>query len=231
MSALKTIIDWLFRGSPEYKAAQAKQAAQKAKASLALDRKRSERAARTLSELHSATCGTFIVADIETTGLSARAEIIEIAALRANPRNGALEEFTTLIRPTRAVPREIIELTGITPKMLTQKGVSLQEAMTAFVSFCEGHPVVFHNAPFDRRFIQAAATSLGLYFDNPVLCSLKAARAAWPELTSHKLITLAQYLDISTPTHRGLDDVRATLEVILAARSMARPVHAAQLSA
>ena len=63
----------------------------------------------------------FLIFDLETTGLdSYRCGITEVSAYRFE--NGRpVEEFTTLIDPERAIPKEISELTGITPDMVLGK--------------------------------------------------------------------------------------------------------------
>jgi DNA polymerase-3 subunit epsilon len=48
---------------------------------------------------------------------------------------------------------------------------------------------------------------------------LSLARVAWPALGSYKLGVLAEHVGAPAPTHRGLADVRATLAVLLAART------------
>ena len=76
----------------------------------------------------------------------------------------------------------------------------------------------FHNAPFDQGFIKKAASQAKVKFVNPVHDTLPLARQAWPSLTSYKLATLAQHVGASVPTHRALEDAKATLAVLLAAR-------------
>lgn len=64
-----------------------------------------------------ASTGNWVVVDLETTGLGARAEITEIGAVRV--REGRLcEEFSSLVRPVDPIPPAITALTGITPAMV-----------------------------------------------------------------------------------------------------------------
>lgn len=64
-----------------------------------------------------ATSGHWVVVDLETTGLGAGAEITEIGAVRV--RGGAVvEEFSSLVKPSRPIPPFITSLTGITPAMV-----------------------------------------------------------------------------------------------------------------
>ncbi|MDM9560742.1 MULTISPECIES: 3'-5' exonuclease [Bordetella] len=163
--------------------------------------------------------GAFAVADLETTGLStATCEILEFAAVHVAP-DGAIErEFSQVVRTRGPVPPFITRLTGITQAEVDRHGIPVAEAFAAFRSFLADTPVFFHNASFDRRFLDAAATHTGLPFANPTHCTLQLARHAWPELPSHKLQILARHVGAADPTHRALADVRSTVAVALAAR-------------
>ena len=66
-----------------------------------------------------ASGGHWIVVDLETTGLGAGAEITEIGAVRI--RDGAVvDEFSSLVKPSRPIPPFITSLTGITPAMVAE---------------------------------------------------------------------------------------------------------------
>lgn len=175
--------------------------------------------ATVLDAAWAATHQPFIVADLETTGLSANTdEVIEFAAIHVTPDGGIADEFSTLVRASRLVPAEITRLTGITQDAIDREGQSPADAMKAFAAFVGTHPVFFHNAPFDQGFIKKAAGQAKVKFVNPVHDTLPLARQAWPSLTSYKLATLAQHVGAAVPTHRALEDAKATLAVLLAAR-------------
>ena len=64
-----------------------------------------------------ASGGHWVVVDLETTGLGPGAEITEIGAVRV--RDGAVvDEFSSLVKPSRPIPPFITSLTGITPAMV-----------------------------------------------------------------------------------------------------------------
>ncbi|SSW68586.1 3'-5' exonuclease [Achromobacter agilis] len=174
--------------------------------------------AAALADALQALRGPFIVADLETTGLStATCEILEFAAVRVDT-SGALErEYTQVVRTRGPVPSFITRLTGITQAEVDRHGVPVVQAFSSFLDFVEDLPVFFHNASFDRRFLGAAADQTGLPFSNATHCTLALARRAWPELPSHKLEILARHVGASDPTHRALADVRTTVAVALAA--------------
>lgn len=164
--------------------------------------------------------GPFIVADLETTGLStSTCEILEFAAVRVEASGAQAREYTQVVRTRSPVPSFITRLTGITQAEVDRHGVPVVQAFSSFLEFVEDLPVFFHNASFDRRFLGAAADLTGMPFANPTHCTLALARRAWPELPSHKLEILARHVGASNPTHRALADVRTTVAVALAASS------------
>jgi len=176
------------------------------------------RAQAALSEALQALGGPFVVADLETTGLStASCEILEFAAVRVGTGGMLEREYTQVVRTCSRVPSFISRLTGITQAEVDRDGVPVTQAFSSFLAFVEDLPVFFHNASFDRRFLSAAADQTGLPFPNPTHCTLALARRAWPELPSHKLDILARHVGASQPTHRALADVRTTVAVALAA--------------
>ena len=172
-----------------------------------------------------ATRGTFVVADLETTGLNAASdEVLEFAAVLVGTSGAISVEFSALVRVKRPVPRIITKITGITQADVDREGCPLPEAMTAFLAFVGSHPVFFHNAPFDAGFLKQAGAQARLKFSNPVHDTLAMAWAVWPSLGTYKLGALAEHVGAPAPTHRGLADAKAALAVLLAARAKAQPL-------
>lgn len=164
----------------------------------------------------------FIVFDLETTGLSeAHDSIIEIGAIKANlsdlQNNKPASTFQTLIRSTDKIPENIVELTGITTKMVVTDGVSLEQAVKDFFAFAGNRPLVAYNAPFDLRFLDAAINQCNLpERTNPAFCALAVARQAWPGRQSYKLNDLANSVDAGQ-AHRALADCHRALIVFVTA--------------
>lgn len=175
--------------------------------------------AAVLDSAWAATHQPFIVADLETTGLSVETdEVLEFAAVQVTPDGSIVGEFSTLVRVSRGVPDEITRLTGITQDAIDHDGRPLDDAMKAFAAFVGAHPVFFHNAPFDKKFIMKAASQAKVKFVNTIYDTLPLARHAWPSLSTYKLTTLAQQIGAPVSKHRALADAKATLAVLLAAR-------------
>ena len=167
---------------------------------------------------------TFVVVDLETTGGRARGDengngadaITEIGAVKV--RGGqVVGELATLIDPGRAIPPQIVQLTGITTAMVCD-APRIDSVLPAFLEFCRGAVLVAHNAGFDIGFLRAAAERLDLPWPRPpVLCTVKLARRVLTreEAPSVRLSELARLFAATTsPTHRALDDARATVDVL-----------------
>lgn len=170
---------------------------------------------------------TFIVLDLETTGLDAtRHEIIEIAAIRHRKGTDTHETFQALVKPTKTIPKKITDLTGITQEMIEASGEPLGDVMRQLVSFVGGDRLVTFNAEFDMAFLQAAAALHGLpEINNPVSCALKMARRAWPKRKSFGLRHLAADGGIANGSgHRALEDARCALIVYAAAVAQLKTV-------
>ncbi len=160
---------------------------------------------------------TFVVVDLETTGGSAAGDrITEIGAVKV--RGGeVLGDFATLVDPQRGIPAHIVRLAGITEAMVYQ-APTIDQVLPAFLEFAKDAVIVAHNASFDTGFLRAAATSLGHPWPfRRVLCTVKLARRVLTrdEAPTVKLSALADLFSVQTrPTHRALDDARATVEIM-----------------
>jgi DNA polymerase-3 subunit epsilon len=168
---------------------------------------------------------TFVIVDLETTGGRARETtpgrndhdaITELGAVKV--RGGVvLGEMATLVDPGRSIPPQIVTLTGITTAMVCN-APTIESVLPTFLEFSRGAVLVAHNAGFDVGFLKAAAERCGLpWLRPPVLCTVKLARRVLTrdEAPSVRLSALAQLFGASTtPTHRALDDARATVDVL-----------------
>jgi DNA polymerase III subunit epsilon len=166
---------------------------------------------------------TFVVVDLETTGgrmtgtqATAADAITEIGAVKV--RGGAvLGEFATLVDPQRSIPPQIVRLTGITTAMVCD-APTIDAVLPMFLEFARGSVLVAHNARFDVGFLRAAADRCGIAWPRPqVLCTVQLARRVLSreEAPSVRLAALARLFTVANePTHRALDDARATVDVL-----------------
>src|SRR6185295_736157 len=90
--------------------------------------------------------------------------------------------------------------------------------LPAFLEFARGAVLVAHNAGFDVGFLRAAAARCQVTWPRPpVLCTVRLARRVLTrdEAPSVRLSALARLFGAATtPTHRALDDARATVDVL-----------------
>lgn len=181
---------------------------------------------RTIDDAWDAAAVDHVVADIETTGLSAtNDELLEVAALKVNAQGNEVAHFSALVGVQNRVPGRITGLTGILQSDVDNEGQPLAKVIGGFLDFVGNAPLFFHNAHFDERFLKKAAEQTGHTISNRIYDTLPMAQIAWPDLDSYKLATLAEHVGMSQhPTHRALADARVTLVVLQAARKAAGKV-------
>jgi DNA polymerase-3 subunit epsilon len=95
---------------------------------------------------------------------------------------------------------------------------TIDVVLPTFLEFARGAVLVAHNAGFDIGFLRAAARRCDIVWPRPpVLCTVRLARRVLSreEAPSVRLAALAKLFSAaSTPTHRALDDARATVDVL-----------------
>ncbi|HLI74406.1 MAG TPA: exonuclease domain-containing protein [Acidimicrobiales bacterium] len=158
----------------------------------------------------------FVVLDVETTGGSpTSAALTEIAAARYQGGE-CLGVLQTLVDPQQDIPPLITILTGISDPMV-QEAPRVQAVLPSLIEFVRGAVVVGHNVSFDMSFLNAALVASGREpLTNQVVDTLALARRMLrPDVPNCRLATLARELDLEhRPTHRALEDVRATADLL-----------------
>lgn len=157
---------------------------------------------------------SYVVVDIETTGLSKHYhKITEIAALRM--RDGMVtNEFHTLVNPETRIPSFITKLTGIDDAMV-KDAPTAREAVPEFARFLGDDVFVAHNATFDFGFLSSSAAERNIILSNDRLCTRRLANRLLPDLPSKRLGMICQHFNIENErAHRALGDARATALVL-----------------
>jgi DNA polymerase-3 subunit alpha (Gram-positive type) len=161
---------------------------------------------------------SYVVFDIETTGLSAKYDhIIEIAAVKIL-QGSIIDRFQSFINPHITISNFTTQLTSITQEMVDQ-GFELKPTIKSFLEFSKGSVLVAHNASFDVGFIEETSEKLSLektyagYID-----TLSIARIMYEDdLKSYNLKALAKHFKIQQEAHhRAEDDARVTGDIFLA---------------
>ena len=165
--------------------------------------------------------------DTETTGLAfSRDEIIEFAAVVVEQKNGQVavtEEYDELIAltPGNRVPPEIEKLTGISNEDLAQRGISKQKLCGDIARMIAGNTLLLaYNAHFDLSFLfylllREGDPTILKGKDKLDLLTVYKDRHSYP----HKLcnaIEIYHLGDKVVNSHRAVDDVLATVEVMKA---------------
>ncbi|GGH17858.1 PolC-type DNA polymerase III [Paenibacillus segetis] len=158
---------------------------------------------------------TYIVFDIETTGLSVtQNKIIEIAAVKMI-EGKEVDRYATFVNPHVRIPYNIQQLTNINDDMV-KDAPELEPVLQQFIDFAGDAVLVAHNARFDVGFVNAKLKELGRPpMDNPVLDTLEMARMLFPTMKNHRLNTLAAKYKVSLENHhRAIDDTLALGEIL-----------------
>jgi DNA polymerase III epsilon subunit family exonuclease len=175
---------------------------------------------------------TFVVVDLETTGLSpGRDRICEIGAVRVRSL-GEDGTFQTLARPGTALPPAVAALTGLAERDLrTAPPPAL--AVRRLLAFAGDAVLVAHNARFDIAFLDREVELLtGRRLAGPVVDTVWLARRLLSGRTTRfSLAALARFFGTSVePCHRALPDAQATAEVLLALVGLAQERGAATVA-
>ena len=158
---------------------------------------------------------TFVVFDLETTGLSPNVhQIIEIGAVKVT--DGKItDRFSAFVNPKVPIPYAIEELTGIRDDMVVNEP-DITEILPRFMEFCGDSIMVAHNAEFDMGFIRKNCEEQGLPCEFTVIDTVAVARFLLPWLNRFKLDTVAKELKIRLENHhRAVDDAGCTAEIFV----------------
>ena len=159
---------------------------------------------------------TFVVFDVETTGLSAVYDtIIELAAVKVKDGE-IIDRFESFANPHHRLSATTINLTGITDDMV-QNAPDVGEVIQRFHEWVGDAVLVAHNASFDMGFLNVGYKNIGLEkAKNPVIDTLELGRFLYPEMKNHRLNTLTKKFDIElTQHHRAIYDAEATGYLLL----------------
>ena len=158
---------------------------------------------------------TYVVFDIETTGLSSRNDkITEIGAVKI--KDGIItDRFSQLINPEKEIPQVVVELTGIS-NSLVENEPTIEKVIPEFYEFAKDAVLVAHNAKFDISFIRREYKNNSIEFNHPILDTLVLARATMTHMKRFNLGTLCKNLGVSlVGAHRAVNDAEATAEVFI----------------
>jgi len=159
---------------------------------------------------------TFVVLDVETTGLSPQFgdRIVEFAALKT--RHGEIiDRYETLMNPGREISFAAYMVNGISSEMLASAPKS-KDVMSDICGFLEGAYLIGHNIRFDLKFLNNDLELEGYpqLENQPSIDTVKMARGVLPGIGKYSLVNIAYYLGIENKKqHRAMADVETTYHV------------------
>lgn len=164
--------------------------------------------------------GSFVVFDIETTGLNPKfCKIIEIGAVKVENRE-IVGRFSHFVNPEVPISYQITKLTSITDDMVMNEP-TIDVILPQFLEFVGDSVLVAHNAGFDTGFIRRYAKDLGLSVDQTILDTMTLGQMLCPELGKYTLDRLCKHLGIRLLNHhRAVDDAEATAQIFIRFLSM-----------
>jgi DNA polymerase III epsilon subunit family exonuclease len=158
----------------------------------------------------------YCVIDVETTGFSpTRDRIVEVACALVDGGR-VVGRWATLVNPGMPIPAVATSVHGITDDMV-EDAPSIVLALRHVRRLCRGRTVAAHCANFDLSFVGPTVASRGL-------CTMRLARALFPEAPNHKNQTLRRFLGIDRvageafEAHRALSDALVSAHVLIACR-------------
>ena len=160
---------------------------------------------------------TYVVFDIEATGLSQTySQIIEISAYKMC-ESQVIDTYEVLIDPECVIPDKIRELTSIDDSMVKGKP-KIKEALEKFLEFSKGCILVAHNADYDIGMIHAKIRQCGFEdYIFPGIDTLNLFRALHYDTEKHfGLKALSKYYKVKQEHHhRAIDDTRVLCECFI----------------
>ena len=154
---------------------------------------------------------SFVAIDLETTGLEETAEIIEIGLCKVE--HGEISaKLTYLIKPLHIIPTEITLITGIDNQMVADSP-HFEDVKEEILNFIGDKMLIAHNVNFDRTILE---NHLGYETPNLWADTHDFAKVFLPNLTSYKLVSIGQELQIeASEHHRALADAELCAKALL----------------
>lgn len=155
----------------------------------------------------------YAVLDIETTGGKFNEEGITEIAIHKFDGHKVVDQFISLVNPEKDIQPFVVNLTGISNKMLTT-APKFYEVAKRIIEITEDTVLIAHNAQFDYRILRTEFRRLGYNFERKTICTVELAQKLLPEAESYSLGKLVRSLGIPvSDRHRANGDALATLKL------------------
>ena len=155
----------------------------------------------------------FAITDIETTGSGIKGNKITEICVMVVQNGKIVDEYSSLVNPSLAIPLYIESLTGINDEMLigAPQFAEIADEVDRITKDCV---FVAHNVNFDYNIIRAEFSSLERDFKRKRLCTLRLTKKLIPGLFSYSLGNICTSINIPHyDRHRAKGDCEATVDL------------------
>lgn len=157
----------------------------------------------------------FVSIDFETAN-EKRFSPCAIGVVVAN-ENGIIDEMYSLINPLMEFNSFNTYIHGITAKDVVN-APTFPELWPKINHYLQQNVTIAHNASFDMSVIRQTLDHYELtYPEMDYLCTAAISKKVWPELTNHKLNTVADHHQIMFEHHHALEDARVAAKIMMRA--------------
>ena len=125
-------------------------------------------------------------------------------------------EYYSLIKPPGLkFNDQNIQIHGITPEMV-EDAPTFAEIWPQVRPLLEQRVIFAHNATFDMGVLKGSLEYYHLQLPRLwYACSLALSRKVWPQLASHKLNNIAEFLHVELKHHNAIQDALACAQIVL----------------
>lgn len=156
----------------------------------------------------------YAVVDLEATGTSATAKIIQVGIVILENGN-IVDSYESDVNPHEPLTDHIKELTGLTDERLAVAPSFSQVAKPIF-ELLDGAIFVAHNVKFDANLLAEELFMEGYELRSPLVDTVELSQIFFPTLERYNLSTLSSVLGIElADAHTAIADARATAQVFV----------------
>jgi len=153
----------------------------------------------------------FAITDIETTGSGIKGNRITEICIIVVQNGKVIDEYSSLVNPTQAIPLYIESLTGINDEMVSN-APQFSEIANEVEKITKDCVFVAHNVNFDYNIVGAEFATLGREFKRKRLCTVRLTKKLIPGLFSYSLGNICTSINIPhLDRHRAKGDCDATV--------------------
>ena len=153
----------------------------------------------------------FAITDIETTGNGIKGNRITEVCVIIVQDGKVIDEYSSLVNPSQAIPLYIESLTGINDEMVSS-APQFSEIADKIEKITKDCVFVAHNVNFDYNIIKAEFSNLDREFKRKRLCTVRLTKKLIPGLFSYSLGNICTSINIPhIDRHRAKGDCDATV--------------------